>query len=238
MGVSNEVFVPLTVGTSLFCTCLASLVSAWFQYRRGAVQPGLALAVGLASWAAVLATTRFITTASWYDRDAFQMAFSLVLVLVGVVMLRGRGGAAQGPSAEAAAGRRHQLRWTLAIGTPAGLMAAAVGVGGGLLMVPAYHHVLGLSLRRAVGTSSASVMIISLFGVATCTAAGWGNASVPPTALGYVDVGPALFLALPAAASARLGVWTAHTINTRALRYGFAVIALLVAVRLFLEALA
>jgi uncharacterized membrane protein YfcA len=237
-GVSGEVIVALTVGTSLFCTCLASLASAWYQHRRGAVQPGLALAVGLASAAAIWATTRLVTTAAWYDRSAFQMAFSLVLVIVVVSMLRGRAAAAADDQPAAATSHRHRLGWALAIGTPAGVIAAAVGVGGGVLMVPAYHHLLRLPLRRAVGTSSASVMIISLVGVLTYALVGWGNAGVPPTSLGYVDIGQALFLAIPAAASAQLGVWTAHTINTRALRYGFAAIALVIAVRLFLGALA
>ena len=57
----------------------------------------------------------------------------------------------------------------------------------------------------------------------------------PP--VGFVDVGQAVFLAIPAIFSARFGVWTAHAIPTRMLRYGFAAIALVVAVQLFLRAL-
>lgn len=238
IGRAGDAIVPLTIGTSLSCTLVASSASAYFQYRRGAVDASMALCVGLSSAVAVYMTTRFVTTQPWYDADAFQIVFGAVLILIAVHMLRERNESSHEPLAEVSLAPAAVFRWALAIGTPAGIIAAAVGVGGGLLLVPAYHHLRRFSLRRAVGTSSATVVVISLVGVATYAILGWGDTTVPSTAVGYVDVGRGLFLALPAVPAAQFGVWTAHTINSRALRYGFAAVALVIAIRLLLRALA
>jgi hypothetical protein len=122
------------------------------------------------------------------------------------------------------------------MGSVAGAVSAAVGVGGGVVLVPAYHQLLRLPMHRSVGTSSASIVFIALIGVLAYVATGWGR-PVPPTALGYVDVGAAVVLSAAAAVAARFGVTTAHRINTLWLERAFAVLVLVVAVRLVLRAL-
>jgi len=49
------------------------------------------------------------------------------------------------------------------IGAVAGLVAALCGVGGGVIMVPAFVMLLGLSQKEAVATSLTSIILISLF---------------------------------------------------------------------------
>ncbi len=230
IGVPPEALAPLTIGSSLFCTFIVALASAWFQHRKGAVRPRVAVGVGLSSAGAVYLMTRYVTTQPWYDGDAFQLVFSVVLIGIVVRMLTGRA------PARAAAGAEPALHGPalVGIGTAAGAVASAVGVGGGVVLVPAYAGLLRMPFQAAVGTSSATIVLISLVGVTTYALMG---EAVTPSALGYVDVGRALLLAVPAVFSARLGVSTAHRINTRALRMSFAVLALIVAVRLLLRAL-
>lgn len=48
------------------------------------------------------------------------------------------------------------------IGIAAGLLGALCGVGGGILMVPAFVHVLGIEQKKAVATSLAIIVIIAL----------------------------------------------------------------------------
>ncbi|MDC0088190.1 sulfite exporter TauE/SafE family protein [Akkermansiaceae bacterium] len=48
------------------------------------------------------------------------------------------------------------------IGIAAGLLGALCGVGGGILMVPAFTSVLGLDQKKAVATSLAVIVIIAL----------------------------------------------------------------------------
>jgi uncharacterized protein len=237
LGVADNVIAPVTIGTSLFCTLVGASVSAWLQYRRGAVQPAVAISTGVASAASVFLVTRFVTTQSWYGAEKFQMVFAVVLIILAVGMLRGPTVVPREMATEGRPSARRLVKWALGIGTPTGMISAAVGIGGGLLLVPTYHRLLRFPMRIAVGTSSATVVIVSLFGVLTNVALGWGNPAVPATAVGFVDVGQALFLAVPAVFAARFGVWTAHAVPTRVLRYGFAVLAVAVALRLFLRAL-
>ena len=232
-GIVDPVLTPLTIGSSLFGTLVTSAVSARAHHLRHSVDWRTALVAGLSSGIVVLAMTRFVTTRPWYDATVFQVVFAAVLVWVGIRMFLGRNHQEPTEGRMVAGGDPV----VAGVGFAAGAVSAAVGVGGGIVLVPAYNRWLGVPMHRAVGTSSASIVFISLVGVLAYVGTGW-NAAVPPTALGYVDVVPALVLSVVAAGAARFGVATAHRINTVWLRRVFAVLVFLVAVRLVLRALA
>ncbi len=228
LDVPTGVRTPLTVGTGLFCTGLAAGASAWHHGRRGAVAPRMALGVGLASGGAVGLVSGFVVTKPWYDPALFQLFFAAVLLVVVARMVRSQ-------STEFSFGRENASpRWILRIGTgtAAGTVAAAVGVGGGVVLVPAYHRWLQLRMRRAVGTSSATIVLISGLGAVVYAALGTGMAGRPGLALGYVDVGTGLLLAGPAVLGAQGGAALAHRFDTQWIRWSFALLAVVVAGRL------
>lgn len=231
LGFAPDLVPKLTIGSGLFCTFVVALASGYFQWKRGAVAPRVALTVGLLSIVAVFLTTRFVTTQPWYDAQVFRLVFGVVLAMVALRMLWGRPGEVQ-----AAADVRARYGLLGGIGSAAGTLSAAAGVGGGVILVPAYSNLLRLPLTKAVGTSSATIVLIAGAGVLMNMALGWGTQAAP-YAVGYVDFGHALPLALPALLSARLGVKAAHKVNRTVLRKGFAVFAILVAVRLLLKGL-
>lgn len=234
IGIDAVAIAPLTIGSSLFCTLIAALVSAWAQYARDSVVTRIALYVGLFSALAVFLMTRYVTTQPWYDGTAFQVVFSAVLLFViGRMVIA----PSHSPSARRTDGIGLSLPLLATTGSVAGAVASAAGVGGGVVLVPAYSHFMRLPIHLATGTSSATIVIISLVGVATYAMLGQG-APVPDLAVGYVDGVRSLLLAVPSMLTARLGVWTAHRINTRALRLSFAGLAGVVAVRLLWDALA
>jgi hypothetical protein len=234
-GVAAEVIPSLTVGTSLLCTLLAACGSAWHQFRRGAVLLRVAVVVGGSSAVAVFLMTRFVTTQPWYTQAVFQTLFGVLLLVVVGRMVRRR------PAEEtySADGPRPAFRTSalVGIGSAAGVVSSAAGVGGGVVLVPAYHGLLRLPIHRTVGTSSATIVLISLLGVLGYATTG-GDAATPGSAVGYVDVVRGGLLAVPSLLSAQAGVWTAHRIDTRALRLTFAVLGVGVATRLLWEALA
>ena len=106
------------------------------------------------------------------------------------------------------------------------------GVGGGVVLVPAYHRWLRLPMRAAVGTSSATIVLISGGSIIAYALLGLGVAGRPAAALGYVDVGTGLLLAGPAVLGAQGGAALAHRFETRWLRWGFALVAVVVTGRL------
>ncbi len=54
----------------------------------------------------------------------------------------------------------------LLIGAAAGLLGALCGVGGGIVMVPAFVLALGLEQRQAVATSMAAIVVTALVATA------------------------------------------------------------------------
>ncbi len=234
IGVSPETLAPLTIGSSLFCTMITAAASAWVQYGKKAVVTRVAVIVGLFSAAIVLIMTRWITTRPWYDGEAFQIVFSIVLLTLVVRMLvRFESEPEQGVFDP----RRLRGRMLAGTGTAAGAIASAAGVGGGVVLVPAYNHFLRLPMHIATGTSSATIVFISLAGV---LAYGWlgQEANTPELTLGYVDAVRGLFLAGPATLTARLGVRTAHRLNQRMLQLLFAALAGVIALRLLWDVVA
>jgi hypothetical protein len=194
-----------------------------------------ALSVGVFSALAVFLVTRFVTTQPWYDGRAFQIVFSLILLVVVARMLiapRERDHLVASNPHDAS----HSWPALAGAGTMAGAVASAVGVGGGIVLVPAYSHFLRYPIHIAVGTSSVTVVIISFVGVVSYVFEGWGQ-EVTTSSVGYVDVIKALILSAPAVLTARAGVHVAHRINRKALRLSFSVIAAIVAVRLLIRAL-
>jgi uncharacterized membrane protein YfcA len=124
-----------------------------------------------------------------------------------------------------------------AAGAAAGAVASAAGVGGGIVLVPVYNQLLRLELKEAAATSMATIVLISLSGVVVYALSGLG-AGTPGTAVGYVDFGRAVWLAGPAILTARLGVKVAARVNVQAIRWGFAALATIVALRLIWRAVA
>jgi uncharacterized membrane protein YfcA len=122
-------------------------------------------------------------------------------------------------------------------GTAAGTVAAAVGVGGGVVLVPAYSRWHRFPVHAAVGTSSATILVISTLSVGAYAVLGAGVDGRPPFALGYVDGGTGLLLAGPAVVGAQAGAALAHRMSTAWLRWSFAVLAVVVAGRLGIGAL-
>lgn len=233
-GIAADVIAPLTIGSSLFCTLLAAIASAWKQYDKDAVITRVAVTVGIFSALSVFLTTRFVTTQPWYDGNAFQVVFSIVLLTVVARMVTGR--KVRDERAETARERTFGWPALAAAGTAAGTVSAAAGVGGGVVLVPAYNQFMRLPIRLAAGTSSMTIVLISLAGVLNYSILGWAEVELFG-AVGYVDVVRAMVIAVPSLLTANIGVRVAHRMNQRALRVTFASIATVVAVRLLVGAL-
>jgi uncharacterized membrane protein YfcA len=97
--------------------------------------------------------------------------------------------------------------WTLAlVGVAAGLLSGLLGIGGGLVIVPALAGMLGVPLKRALGTSLVAVVVLVIPG------------TIVHAALGNIDWAAALFLALGSLPGARLGATVALGTKERTLR--------------------
>ncbi len=232
-GIQDPVLTPLTLGTSLLCTFFAGLSGAVAQHQKKAIDWRTAWIAGGFAAATVSLVTLFVTTKEWYSKEEFQIVLSVVLVAVVARMLLKDDSTGESLSVD---GARRNVGFLALIGAGAGSVAAAAGVGGGVIMVPAFNGLLRLPLKVSSGTSTTAIVMITFTGVVIYALRGIG-AAVPTTALGYVELQHALLLGVPAIVSARFGVNVAHRISVRWVRYSFAAFAAIVAAKLIWSAL-
>ena len=229
-GIPDTVIAPLTIGTSLFCTTVASSMSAWQHHRKEAVIWPVALRVGLLSFVVLYFVIRFITTRSWYDDRVFEVVFAMVLLLVSVRMVLVTEGRSATDPVGQPPNRRPSPALLAGIGSAAGAIAASAGVGGGVVLVPAYHHILRLGMPKSVATSSGTIIFISGLGVLTYALS--PAATTLEWTVGYVVFSHGLLLAAPAVVTARLGAIAAHRVDRLTLQRIFAFFAIVVAIKL------
>ena len=87
-----------------------------------------------------------------------------------------------------------------------GLVSGLLGVGGGIVFVPLVTTMLGMPLKRALGTSLVLIAIIAIPG------------TIVHAALGHIDWGIAFALALGVIPGARIGASIALGTRERTLR--------------------
>lgn len=104
------------------------------------------------------------------------------------------------------------------VGLVAGFVSGLLGVGGGIVMVPAFTLWIGMPLKRALGTSLVTISVIAIPG----TLVHW--------ALGHIDWAIFAALALGVVPGARLGSRIALGAGERRLRLAVGVFLLAIAV--------
>jgi uncharacterized protein len=115
-----------------------------------------------------------------------------------------------------------RLRWRAAgIGVVAGLLSGLLGIGGGVIMVPAFTELLSMSLKSAIATS---LVCVGIFGV---------PATITHAFLGDVDWRLAALLTIGVVPGARVGASLTIRTAERRLRLAVGVFLALVALVYF-----
>lgn len=157
---------------SLFVVGTTSLVGAFNNYRRQQVSIRTALLFGLTSVTTVYLTRKFLVpvipetllsvNGFLLTRSVLTMVlFALLMVLASVSMIRS---GSRPPEAETVAQENHALLPLMAYGLGIGLVTGLLGAGGGFLLIPALVLLVGLPMKKAVGTSLFIIALNSLIG--------------------------------------------------------------------------
>ncbi len=109
------------------------------------------------------------------------------------------------------------------VGLAAGWVGALCGVGGGIIMVPAFVFALGMSQKTAVATSLAVVVVAGLSGTVNNV-----------TKSDLIDWRVVLVTAAGAAVASWFGADLMRSLSNATLQRGFAVLLILVGVRMLL----
>lgn len=235
----------MAVGTSFAIVVPTGLTSARAHAKKGALNkralwgwtPGILLGVGCGTAAASVMDGRSMTAVF-----AVAMMFLALLMMVDVHALRRfihRGDApAQGAEAQADDPDVTPSRAVLAlIGVGVGTLSSLMGIGGATMTVPAMT-LLGMNIRKAIGTASAVGLVISLPAVIGFIFIGRDTVGLeaamnkPWFLLGYVHILAALIILPCSVGFAKLGVRTAHALPFKNLKRYFSVLLLVVAAKM------
>jgi len=187
----------VAVATPLPVILPTAMVGAFTYHRAGEVDlraAGWISVPGAVAAAIGAALTRVI------EPRLLLLATAALLGWQAVEILRGR-------SRPDLSGDRVIPAATLAlVGVGAGLLSGLLGIGGGIIIVPALAAMLHMPLKRALGTSLVAVVVLVIPG------------TIVHAALGHLDWAVAGLLALGAIPGARIGATIALGTRERTLR--------------------
>jgi uncharacterized protein len=204
-----------SVGSTLPSILPSALSGALRYHREGLLRLRVVAWTGLAG--AVASVGGSLLTAVVPEPRILTLSIAVLMVYTAIRTGRAARPATtpedESPStpSEPSEGGKRDGWWVLsAIGLVAGVFSGLLGIGGGLLMVPAFTALVGLPLKETLGTSLACVGIIAVPGTVT------------HAVLGHIDWGFAVPLSIAVIPGARLGAHLTIRASDRALRLAVA----------------
>ena len=222
-GFASGLIVHMAFGTSLAIIIPTAVSSTLGHRKRGNVDWYLVLRMACGSVVGVFCGS---SLAAGLSGDTLKGLFGLMQIGVGSRMfMRPPREPESHPGTPA---------WlpVLAIGFVVGAFSAFFGVGGGVIAVPLIMVFLHHSMHRAVGNSSGLMVISAVNGTFFYMLHGWNNPLLPPFSLGYVNLLVTLLVAPFTIVMARVGVRIASRTSHARLVRVFAVLIILVGVRM------
>ncbi|CAM3010363.1 sulfite exporter TauE/SafE family protein [Vibrio rarus] len=221
-GIDADVAMQMALATSLACIIITSSSSAFNHYRVNNVDvfvvkfliPGIILGGFIGSFVAEFLPSQYLPP-----------IFGCIVLGLSVRMFLSI--------------RSTRTKRTLGVtnsfisGASIGTISSLAGIGGGSLLVPFLNR-HGIEMRKAVGTSSFCSALLATSGMLGFVFHGASSDALPAHSFGYVYL-PALFaIASSSILTSKLGVRLTTILPTVILKKIFAVLLLLIAVRMLL----
>ena len=225
VGFSDTVLVHVAIGTSLAIIVPTTISSTLSHFRNGHVNPTQVLHMSIGAIAGALCGA---TIASHVDGEVLKGLFGLMQVVVAIKLLLPFKPLHMEPE------RLIPPRILLLVGLVAGSFSAFFGVGGGVIAVPMMLFLLHLPIHKAVGNSSAMIVLSSLVGALSYVAHGWSVPNLPDWSVGYVNLLVVAIVAPFTIIAAKFGARLAGRIDRDKLIRVFALLLIVVGLRLLI----
>ena len=227
LSISSVVATHLTFGTSLLVVVFASLTSAIQHSNNGHVVWKAVMTMGLASVVGAFSGSVFAASLSG---KTLQQIFATVVAIAAIRLL----------FESSASSRERPVNLSpfglAVIGVVVGLVSSLAGVGGGVFSIPMMYYFMSFPLKKALGTSSATIVITALAAMIGYVMNGVGDPLLRPYAqftVGYVDYLHAIPIIIATIPLAKLGATVAHKTHVDRLRILYAIFLLAIAVKMF-----
>jgi uncharacterized membrane protein YfcA len=219
-GIGTDNVVHLALGTSLTCMIISSAASIRAHASRGTV---VWRVVGGMAPGIILGALLSTQLAAHINATYIALFFALFMALVaGQMFVNWQPTPSQTPTT---------LRGLAAAGVGIGSVSALAAVGGGFLTV-AYLGYKNVGMKKAIGTSAAIGFPIAITGTIGYVISGWSKTLGNPYTLGYIYVPAFLAISIASALAAPYGVRCSHNLPETYLKKIFAVISLLLSVKM------
>ncbi len=226
-NINTPYIVHIAIATSLFTIIFTSLSSSHKHFSHGNVEWKAALYIGLASSVTVFA---FSKIAVMLPGDILKKIFSIMLIIVAVKMLLDKKSSHDKIEKDAP---EIFSKWVcIGIGALSGAIAAFSGLGGGVFVIPLMHYLMKVPFKKAVGTSSAAILITAAAGVISYFINSPQGAVDIKYSFGMVDTLSALPVIAASIPFARVGVYLNKKIHHFLLSKLFAFFIIAVSVKL------
>jgi uncharacterized protein len=204
-------------GTSLAMMVMTATASAIAYFTRGQVDVPLAVTLTLGTVGGSYIGAKIMPRV---PAHRLRLIFGIFILLVGLRMVFSW--LEPPPSGVALSFSPEQIAIILLLGLVAGALAGLLGIGGGVILVPAMAFLLGVDQHVAQGVSLVVIVPTAITGALTH----YRHGNVLPKL--------ALSLGLSAVVGGLVGSWLAGQLPAMELRTGFGVFVIVVATRLIL----
>lgn len=153
-GVEEEI-VKFILANSLAVIVFTGAFNSWRQYKAGNFFPKLILYTAVPGVISVLLGSWLVTQGTWYSKNVFNLAFAALIIPAVLRMVSGRNDI---PNLKS----EIPLVKFKIVGAITGVFTAFTGLGGGLIMIPAFVNMLKLEMKKAVSVSAGVVPFFAL----------------------------------------------------------------------------
>jgi uncharacterized membrane protein YfcA len=219
-GFDDKQLMHMALGTSMASIVLTAISSAYHHHLRAAVRWDVwkKMALGL-----LLGTFTLSFFINYLPRTFLAIFFSVFMTYVAVQMFL---------NIKPKPHRTLPSAWGLSIvGFAIGGISALVAIGGGTMSVP-FLTWCNVKVQHAIATSAALGVPIAVAGAVGYMLSGWHEAYLPSYSVGYVYLPAVLLIALVSVVTVPLGVKLSHRLPVGVLKKVFAVMMLLLALKM------
>ncbi len=230
-GLSLEMVMTTAFATSLFTGVFTTGASAYRQWRQDN------LILWVVPWTAAGALIGG-QVGSYFGSNLsgiqLQSAFGIFLILSGIYLAIGSTSSVGGGNPNANDSKHDNKAGLMLLGLATGAIGALLGVGGGIVMVPAFIFIFHFSSGRVAGTSSMVGFLLTISGVIGYLLYGDSRAANPTDFWGVVNLPVALPIAAGTVITAQIGAKLNKKFGGTVYRRIFGVFMVIVGLRMLL----
>jgi len=217
----SEILTHLAVGTSLSTILFTSLSAIYVHHQKSAINWSLAINLSLGMLVGGLIGAYF---AELFSGELLQKAFALYCLTVAYQMWF-----SWRPKAVLQLPKKAGLS---VLGSIIGSISGLFGIAGGSLVVPILT-LYRVKITQAIATASATGFPIAFSGSIGYILTGWDMKQLPEYSVGYIYLPATFGIIISSTVFAKLGAKLVHRLPADKLKKLFAIVLLLVAIKLF-----